>query len=223
MEQLVITNYIKARDMEEPEYRAYIEQQQLKKNALRRYEAMKKKLLEDRRKRERADDTGEWLPPIQIKVWQAGILLGLSDDDIRYYMQQHEKDHESGLDIGLIKTGRTGRHTYYIQEEKLCAELKVSRVELRELLQTYCKPEYRRYPRNVNIFAFLTINEFRGLPLHTIAHDITTGRAGAYAYMPHLSLVDRTGHIVIAMMLPYRIAEGLEQAYEDIQKQIRNK
>lgn len=208
--------------MEEPEYRAYREQQKQELKAIHNYEAMKKHLYDSRRKEDYMPDRGEWLPPIHITVWQAGILLGLSDDDIRYYMQQHDRDPESGLDIGLIKTGKTGRHTYYIDEKKLCRELEVNRVELRELIQTYCKPEYRRYPRNVNIFAFLTIAPIHGLPARTITHDITTGQAGTYTYTPHDPLVDRTGHIVIATILPYRIAEGLEQSYIDILKQIKN-
>lgn len=206
--------------MVEPEYREYREKQQQKKEAIHNYEAMKQRLLEDRKDRESTGETGEWLPPIHIAVWQAGILLGLSDDDIRYYMQQHERDHESGLDIGLIKTGATGRHTYYIQEEKLCRELGVDRAELRRLLKTYCKPEYKQYPRNINIFAFLTIAPIHGLPARTITRDIATGRAGVYTYMPYDSLVDRTGRIIPAILLPYRIAEGLEQSYIDILKQI---
>lgn len=206
--------------MVEPEYREYREKQQQKKEAIHNYEAMKQRLLEDRKDRESTGETGEWLPPIHIAVWQAGILLGLSDDDIRYYMQQHERDHESGLDIGLIKTGATGRHTYYIQEEKLCRELGVDRAELRRLLKTYGKPEYKQYPRNINIFAFLTIAPIHGLPARMITHDIATGRAGVYTYTPYDSLVDRTGHIIPAILLPYRIAEGLEQSYIDILKQI---
>ena len=208
--------------MKEPEYTAYKAQKRQELEAIHNYEAMKQRLLEDRKDRESTGKTGEWLPPIQIKVWQAGMLLGLSDDDIRYYMQQHERDHESGLDIGLIKTGATGRHTYYIQEEKLCRELGVDRAELRRLLKIYCKPEYKQYPRNINIFAFLTINSFHGLPARTITHDIKTGRAGTYTYTPHDPLVDRAGRIVIATILPYRIAEGLDHSYIDIIKQIKN-
>ena len=209
--------------MKEPEYTAYKAQKRQELEAILTYKAMKQKLLEDRKEREATGETGEWLPPIQIKVWQAGMLLGLSDDDIRYYMQQHEKDHESGLDIGLIKTGKTGRHTYYIDEKKLCHELGVDRAELRRLLKTYCKPEYKQYPRNINIFSFLTINSFHGLPARTITHDIATGRAGVYTYTPYDSLVDRTGRIIPAILLPYRIAEGLEMSYIEILKQIKNK
>ena len=222
-----MTNSTKTRErqneMKESEYTAYKAQKRQELEAILNYKAMKQRLLEDRKDRESTDETGEWLPPIHITVWQAGMLLGLSDDDIRYYMQQHETDHKSGLDIGLIKTGKTGRHTYYIDEKKLCRELEVNRVELRKLIQTYCKPEYRRYPRNVSIFSFLRIPAVHGLPLHTITHDITTGRAGAYTYIPHEPLVDRTGRIVTAIMLPYRIAEGLEMSYIEILKQIKNK
>lgn len=200
--------------MKEPEYIAY--KQELE--AIRKFEKMKQRLLEDRKDRESTGETGEWLPPIHITVWQAGMLLGLSDDDIRYYMQQHDRDHECGLDIGLIKTGKTGRHTYYIDEKKLCHELGVTRVELRRLLRTYCKPEYKKYPRNVTVFAFLRIPPFHGLPLHTIANDITAGRAETYTYTPHEPLVDRTGRIIPAVILPYRIAEGLEQSYTEIIK-----
>ena len=209
--------------MKEPEYTAYKAQKRQELEAIHNYEAMKQKLLEDRKDRESTGETGEWLPPIHITVWQAGMLLGLSDDDIRYYMQQHDRDHESGLDIGLIKTGKTGRHTYYIDEKKVCRELNIDRAELRRLLKIYCKPEYRRYPRNINIFAFLTIAPIHGLPARMITHDIATGRAGVYTYTPYDSLVDRTGRIITAILLPYRIAEGLEQSYIEILKQIKNK
>jgi len=207
--------------MEEPEYRAYKSRKTKEIEAMRNYESMITRLQRLQWEQEDTADTADWLPPIHITVWQAGMLLGLSDDDVRYYMQAHAEDAESGIDIGQVKTGKTGRHTYWIQEDKLCKELGINRTELRRIIKDYCKPEYRRSPRNVNIFAFLTINAFHGLPANTLTQDIMTGQARPYTYTPDTPLVDRTGRLVIATILPYRIAEGLGISYGAILEQIK--
>lgn len=102
-----------------------------------------------------ADD--EYMKPVSIKVWQAGILLGMSDDMVRYLMIKHDENPDQGLDIGYIRTGKTGRHTYHIMDNKLAKELGISRLELRRVLNKNCTNQHRQEPRSMPIYKMASI------------------------------------------------------------------
>lgn len=99
----------------------------------------------------------EYMKPVAVKVWQAGVLLGMSDEMIRYLMIKHDEDSSQGLDIGFVKTGKTGRHSYVIRDDKLAKELGISRLELRNVLNKYCTNKQKAGPRSMPIYKMASI------------------------------------------------------------------
>ena len=106
---------------------------------------------------DKTESEEKYIEPVSIKVWQAGILLGMSDDLVRYLMIKHEENPDQGLDIGYIKTGKTGRHSYMIRDDKLAKELGISRLELRNVLNKYCTNKQKAGPRSMPIYKMASI------------------------------------------------------------------
>lgn len=105
------------------------------------------------------DDLMQPIKNKKITVQDVGVLLGMSDDAIRYGMKLHSEDPRQGLNIGWVKKNRSGRMTYYIDARLLADWMGWTVREVYKAKQITSTKKARAAKRSVPVqsFQFMTL------------------------------------------------------------------